>query len=246
VDDIDARFVADPFMMIEDGRYTMFFEVMNRTSNQGDIGYATSSDGISWAYEKIIIDEDFHLSYPYVFEWDGNYYLMPESVADFSLRLYIATSFPDEWEYLGNMMGGQRYVHSSLFRYKDKWWLFTSPSGSEMLNLYYSDNLRSGWRPHAMNPIIKLNKHTARSAGRVLVHDSRVYRFAQDDAPSYGIQIFAFEITELSENSYADKPVSEIPVVTKSGKGWNAAGMHHVDVQWLDGRWIASVDGRDR
>lgn len=246
VDDIDARFVADPFMILEDGEYTMFFEVMNRASDQGDIGYATSTDGINWAYGKIIIDEDFHLSYPYVFKWNDNYYLIPESHEDWSLRLYVASSFPEDWKYVGDVMGGQRYVDASPFRYKDKWWLFSSPLGSEVLNLYYSDNLRSGWKPHAMNPIVKFNKHTARPGGRVLVHKGRAYRFTQDDAPSYGIQVFAFEITELSEDSYADRLVSEKPVVTLSGKGWNAAGMHHVDVQLLDGRWIAAVDGRDR
>ena len=102
------------------------------------------------------------------------------------------------------------------------------------------------WKPHAMNPVVKFNKHTARPGGRVLVHDDRIYRFAQDDEPSYGIQVFAFEIVELSEDKYEDRPVSENPIVGRSGKGWNAAGMHHIDVQQSGGRWIAAVDGRDR
>lgn len=247
VTDVDARFVADPFLILEDGKSTMFFEVMNRATNQGEIGFATSTDNVNWSYGGIIINEDFHLSYPYVFKWKDNYYLIPESHEDFSLRLYIASSFPRKWEYVGNIMGGQKFVDASLFHYKDKWWLFSSPSGSAVLNLYYSDDLLSGWRPHAMNPIIKFNKHTARPAGRVLVHNDRVYRFAQDDAPSYGIQVFAFEILELSEDKYVDRPVSDNPVITLSGKGWNAAGMHHIDVQQLeDGSWIAAVDGRDR
>ena len=98
-----------------------------------------------------------------------------------------------------------------------------------------------------MNPVVKFNKHRARPAGRVLVHDGRIYRFAQDDAPSYGIQVFAFEIVELSEGSYAERLVSEQPVITRTGRGWNAAGMHHMDVQQLEGGgWIAAVDGRDR
>lgn len=247
VTDIDARFVADPFLILEKGRSAMFFEVMNRATGQGEIGYATSIDNINWTYGGIVINEDFHLSYPYVFKWEDNFYLIPESHEDFSLRLYVASSFPEKWDYVGNIMGGQKYVDASLFRHQDKWWLFSSPSGSAVLNLYYSDNLLSGWRPHAMNPIVKFDKHTARPGGRVLVHDGRIYRFAQDDAPSYGTQVFAFEIVELSEDSYADRPVSDKPVITRSGNGWNAAGMHHIDVQRLaDGRWIAAVDGRDR
>jgi len=247
VTDIDARFLADPFLILEDDQSTMFFEVMNRNTDKGEIGYATSKNNIDWTYGKIIINEKFHLSYPYVFKWKDNYYLIPESHQDFSLRLYVASSFPEKWDYVGDIMGGQKFVDASFFQYRGKWWLLSSPSGSAMLNIYYSDNLQSGWTPHARNPVVKFNKHTARPAGRVLVHEDRVYRFAQDDEPSYGIQVFAFEITELSEDKYADRMVAEDPVLTLSGKGWNAAGMHHIDVQRLkDGRWIAAVDGRNR
>ena len=75
VTDIDAKFVADPFMVVEGGRFYRFFEVLNRANPQGDIGYAESDDGGKWEYKKIIIDEPFHLSYPYV--WEGQYYLIP-------------------------------------------------------------------------------------------------------------------------------------------------------------------------
>ncbi|MEO8324214.1 MAG: hypothetical protein ABI618_00075, partial [Nitrospirota bacterium] len=90
VKDIDAKFVADPFMAIKDGRFYLFFEVLNRANNQGDIGYAESEDGKKWEYKKILIDEPFHLSYPYVFEWENNDYLILESHEDLSIRLYRA------------------------------------------------------------------------------------------------------------------------------------------------------------
>ena len=72
VKDIDAKFVADPFMAIKAGRFYLFFEVLNRANNQGDIGYAESENGQKWEYKKILIDEPFHLSYPYVFNWENN------------------------------------------------------------------------------------------------------------------------------------------------------------------------------
>ena len=101
-----------------------------------------------------------------------------------------------------------------------------------------------------MNPIVKFDKNIARPGGRVITHDGRLYRFAQDDyndelkVPDYGIQVFAFEITELTEKSYAEKFVLENPVVGMTGKGWNAAGMHHVDLHHIGDKWIAAVDGR--
>jgi hypothetical protein len=68
-------YVADPFMIKKDAKYFMFFEVMDRNNNEGNIAYAESSDLKNWKYKKVILDEKFHLSYPNVFKWKGEYYL---------------------------------------------------------------------------------------------------------------------------------------------------------------------------
>ena len=44
--------------------------------------------------------------------------------------------------------------------------------------------------------------------GKVITYKGKPYRFTQDCEPYYGIQIFAFEITELTEKTYAEKIVS--------------------------------------
>ncbi len=244
--DVRASFVADPFMLIENGKYTMFFEVLNRKTNQGDIGYAESTDGKEWEYRKIVIDETFHLSYPYVFEWDDSYYLIPESHQDLSVRLYKAVTFPEKWEYVGNLLTGYRYVDPSIFRHNDKFWLFVTTPENDVLNLYYSSGLLGEWKPHPMNPIIRFNMNIARPGGRVITYNDRLYRVTQDDFPKYGIQVFAFEIAELTEKSYVEKIASEKPLVTMTGRGWNAAGMHHVDLHKVGDKWMAVVDGRKK
>ena len=68
----------------------------------------------------------------------------------------------------------------------------------------------------------------------------------QDDYPSYGIQVFAFAITELTEKSYVENIVSEKPVVSMTGNGWNAAGMHHVNLHNIGDKWMAVVDRKNR
>lgn len=246
VNDIDAKFVADPFMVISNGKYYMFFEVMNRESGQGDIGYATSPDGRKWNYGKIIIDEYFHLSYPYIIEWDSCYYIIPESAEDLSVRLYKAISFPEKWEYIGNLLTGFPFTDPSIFYYQDKWWMFVSSTEHNVLNLYYSKDLLSGWIPHPMNPIVNLNKTISRPGGRVFFYNEKLYRLTQDDYPYYGIQVFAVEITKLSEELYEENIKSKLRIVTKSGKGWNAAGMHHADPHRVDSKWISPVDGLNR
>ncbi len=244
VSDIDASFVADPFMIVENNKSFMFFEVMNINSGKGEIGYAESTNLKDWEYKKIVIDEPFHLSYPYVFKYDDTYYLIPESRDDLSVRLYKAISFPDKWEYVGNLLSGYRYSDPSLLRHNNKWWLFVA-TGGDILNLYYSDKLLGEWKPHKLNPIVKFNSKIARPGGRIINIDDKIYRFPQDGSAGYGTQVFAFEITELTESTYSEHIVSEQPVIKKSNKGWNATGMHHVDIHYIENKWVAAVDGKN-
>ena len=116
---------------------------------------------------------------------------------------------------------------------------------NDVLNLYYSDDLLKGWASHPQNPIVKFDKKIARPGGRVIMYRGRPYRFTQDDSDRYGGQVFALEITDLTANTYAEKMVSDRPVVTKTGKGWNAAGMHNVDPHKVGDKWISVVDGHD-
>jgi hypothetical protein len=241
----DALYVADPFMVVEGGRYFMFFEGMSRENNEGYIAYAESPDLKNWEYKKIILDEKFHLSFPNVFKWKGEYYLVPESHQDLAVRLYKAESFPDKWKYVKNLISGYSFVDPAIFHYNNKWWMFVTTQFSNILNLYYADSLEGEWKPHPMNPIIKFNANISRPGGRVIIYKGKPYRFAQDCAPYYGAQIFAFEITELTETTYSEKPVSTEPLLTGSGKGWNAAGMHQIDLHKIGNKWIAAVDGRD-
>ncbi|GAH50708.1 unnamed protein product, partial [marine sediment metagenome] len=67
VTDVRASFVADPFMILSGGVWHMFFEVMDAQRRLGVIGLATSDDARRWTYQRVVLAEPFHLSYPHVF-----------------------------------------------------------------------------------------------------------------------------------------------------------------------------------
>jgi hypothetical protein len=246
VRDVPASFVADPFMVFRDGAWYMFFEVLNRETERGEIGLAISSDGLSWTYRQIVLAEPFHLSYPYVFEWQGEYYMIPETLAAQCVRLYRAETFPTRWSCVGSLIEGS-FADPSIFRFDDKWWMFAcaTPYQHDALRLYFAEELNGPWREHPSNPIVSGNRHNARPAGRVLTFDGKIIRFSQDCVPVYGTQVRAFEIQELSTSNYVERELQCSPVLTASSDGWNALGMHHVDAHLrADGSWIACVDGR--
>jgi len=246
VTDIRARYVADPFMIRKASRWYMFFEVLDEKSGLGKIAYADSDDALSWTYKGLVLEEPFHLSYPYVFECDAEVYMVPEAAGTMAVGLYRAVQFPIRWARVAELLVGKPYCDSSLLHVRDAWWLFTSavPERNDTLLLFRADRLEGPWIEHPKSPIVNHNPHLARPAGRVFECDGRLFRYAQDDAPWYGRQVWGLELTQLSELEYSEKPVSEDPILRRSRFGWNSLGMHHVDPHRIDrNRWIACVDG---
>jgi hypothetical protein len=69
-------------------------------------------------------------------------------------------------------------------------------------------------------------------------------RFAQDCSQHYGQRVLAFEITELTPERYAERPYGAASVLTPQRAGWNARGMHTLDLHHMqNGNWLALVDG---
>jgi hypothetical protein len=242
VTDVPASFVADPFMVNEKGAWCMFFEVFNTKTQRGEIGLAVSQDGYKWTYKQIVLAEPFHLSFPCVFKWQNDYYMIPESAEVYTVKLYKALDFPTKWSFVKNILIGN-YFDSSVFYYNKEWWLFTSDR-DDMLHLFWANNLTGPWFPHAKNPIIFKDDSIARSGGRILFYNNKLFRFPQDCKQHYGNQVRAFEITELTHENYKEKEIIESPVLKPSGKGWNAKGMHQIDVHQIkENKFIACVDG---
>jgi hypothetical protein len=247
VTDVMAAYLADPFMIHANHTWFLFCEVMNWRANKGEIGLATSHDSCTWTYQQIVLAESFHLSYPYVFEWNGAQYLVPESHQAGAVRLYKADRFPTQWTFVATLLEGRYFADSSLLHHDGKWWLFTETNPQrrhDTLELYYADDLLGPWHRHPASPIVAGNARTSRPAGRVVANHGRVIRFAQSCLPEYGTDVRAFEVLRLDTSGYEEREAQESPILTPSGTGWNAHGMHHVDAHRSpDGRWIAAVDG---
>jgi hypothetical protein len=246
VTDVPAVFIADPFMIKEGDTWYMFFELMESGIGRGCVGLATSDDGANWSYQQVVLKEPFHLSYPYVFKWQNEFYMTPESSMANSVRLYKAVDFPAKWVLVETLLDGKDFSDPSPFFYDGKWWIFvgTDVEANDTLHLYYADHLEGPWTQHPTSPVIQGDARIARPAGRVIQHAGRLFRYTQDCSLKYGDQVRSFEILELTPNSYREQEMADNPVLSPSKNGWNAEAMHTVDLHETDrDRWIACVDG---
>lgn len=246
VKDVDAVFLADPFMLRADGAWHMFFEVLNLNGRIGEIGRAISRDGITWQYGGIVLREPFHLSYPCVFESGGEHWMIPETLGAKAIRLYRADPFPHRWTLVQDLIPIAAADPTPFF-FGNRWWMFVclTPYQHRTLGLYHAPELTGPWTPHATHPLIPDDARIGRPGGRVLSTGGRLFRFAQDCTPRYGRQVRALEIVSLTPDTYRERELDVSPILGPSGAGWNAEGMHHIDAHRLeDGSWMACVDGR--
>ncbi len=252
VDDTYAAFVADPFIVKYEHKWLMFFEILNTKTQKGQIAYAESEDCLNWNYQQVVLAEDFHLSYPYTFEFESNWYMIPESCEAGSVRLYKANSFPQQWELVSELLVGERFVDASIVNFEGIWWIFVGIERDEHtacdeLRLYYSDSLDGDWVEHPMSPIVRDNMEISRPAGRIVKMDNKLVRFAQDCREEYGRNVTAIQIQSLTKDDYREEVINpDNPYLFELGNlKCNGLGMHHLDpVKLDDNRWIACVDAK--
>lgn len=248
VNDIKAEFIADPFIIKDDNKFYMFFEVLEKYKDKASIGLATSISGENWNYEKIILNEPFHLSYPYVFKDKEKYYMIPECGQSGYVKLYVSEAFPYKWKLVANLLAGT-YGDSSIIYEDDMYWLFAEKKNEDEkrncnLHLFYSKKLTSDWKEHPKSPLIINNTNLARPAGRIIKLNKDIFRFSQNDSPYYGKSLNMFKIIKLNEIEFEESQIEIALEGSNIDNSWNKDGMHHIDCCHINNNeWIIAVDG---
>jgi hypothetical protein len=203
------RIWADPFIWIHEKEYYLFFEEMPTNTKLGRICSMTLDNDLNVLANEIVLERPYHLSYPFIFEYKGEIYMLPETGTNHSVEVYRCTQFPNRWELAQTLLSGVFAVDATLFEYKGKWWMFVNiaeEGGStwDTLHLYYSDHpLSHNWTPHPNNPIVQ-DVRSARPAGHIFSQDGKIIRPSQDCSKRYGYATNFNIITKLNEIEYEE------------------------------------------
>jgi hypothetical protein len=205
------RFWADPNVVQKDNRYFVFIEEYALKTKKGHLSVFEVDQSGKHSLPVRILEKEYHLSYPFVFESNGRYYMVPESAENKTIDLYECTEFPYKWVQKMSLKENIKAVDTTLLFYQGKWWLFTGISENEdsfpevELFLFFSDDLFTrDWKPHPLNPIISDVKR-ARPAGRIFMKDRKLFRPSQDCSKTYGYGFDLNEIKILSETEYVEE-----------------------------------------
>lgn len=234
--------MADPFVVKKDSMYYMFYEEKSgkRNSNHGNICVLESSDGKTWKYLGYALDAPFHLSWPNVFEYEGEYYMIPERGATLEMAIYKAIDFPMKWKKEVVICRGKFYADPIIYNLDNIWYLFVQEQ--EGLCLYYNDNfLEDDWTLHSSSPVA--TGSGSRPAGQIYTINDEQYMFLQMSKGSYGTGVFAYVIDSISTTDFAMHRI-EKPILWKYGEGCAKDGMHTLNyVLMPDSSYLCVVDG---
>ena len=209
-----GRFLADPFVIENNGENFIFVEDLFFNDNKGRISVIKVNEQ-KYDFLGVVLEEGFHLSFPFVFKDGNEIYMIPETCKNGDIRLYKSTEFPLKWEFERQLMSNVDAADTMLFKHEEIWFMFTNICSAKLsdhqseLHIFYSDDFKSGkWQPiKSGNPVV-FSPLKGRNGG-FFSHSGVLYRVNQVHGQShYGKSFNVNQIEVLTKDEYVEKEVS--------------------------------------
>jgi hypothetical protein len=232
------KYLADPFGLIRNNRICILCEEFDYSTRKGRIVCFEESDDHAFVASRVALELPIHVSYPYLLEWDGKTYCVPETGQAREVSLYRAQEFPYKWKKVSTLIGNFAGLDASPFEFDGRWWLTCTNLEDgpwEKLFIWYADDLMGPWQPHTANPV-KISRRSSRPAGTPFMHEGTLYRPAQDCSNGYGQNVVINRVRRLTTEEFEEEEVACV----KPFQAPYLEGLHTLSS--IDG--LTLIDGR--
>ena len=203
------RFYADPCVINHNNRNICFVEDYCYKKSIGRISaIEITKEGHNDL--GIILEEDFHLSFPYVFKVNEDLYMCPETYQAKEIRLYKCEEFPLKWSLHKVLIKNITAMDTLIFEENNKWWLMTNIDSSSLehegseLHIFHSDTFDSeNWTPNKNNPVV-FDSSKGRNAGLLRKGNDKFRVYQKPGFDMYGKSMGIAKIETLSEHEYKE------------------------------------------
>ena len=203
----EGTWIADPFVYEANGEHYLFAEVFVKDRNKGVIGYFRFIDGEP-VYQGIAIEQSYHMSYPCIFQYQGSYFMIPETSANKTIEMYHAEHFPDKWVLDTVLQKGEKWIDTTVRFQEGNPQLFTyRRAGREWRLTQYNLDM-SKRKINAANEV-RYHANSGRPAGFFFGEKNNL-RPAQNCIRMYGEEIIVYEMDSIMP--YLEHESYRIPV----------------------------------
>ncbi len=233
------HFYADPFPLHWQGRDHLFFEDLDYKTGKGVIAAVTFDEAGRPGPTMPVIEELWHLSYPFLIERNGEIFMIPESSGNRDIPLYRAVDFPLKWERCAVLVSGVEAADATIVEHEGLLYMFAVVRDgvggySDTLAIWWAQDLFGPWHPHAHNPVL-VDDRAARPAGEFVRRDGSLYRPVQDCRRAYGGALGFMKVTRLDRENFEQQGEGTIT----GGGPWPGRRLHTLN---YNGR-LEAIDG---
>jgi len=237
---VKSIYHADPFGFVKDNQYHIICEEYDYKNPKGVlVSFQIDRQSNRIHTKSVALEKNYHLAFPYLFEFENKYYCIPENSEGGNVDLYSYTISDGKLIFEQTLIENLKAVDSTLFFHEGLWWLFFTDrtSTNERLNIWYSENLRGPFKSHGNNPV-KVDIRSSRPAGNPFFLDGKLLRPAQDCSIRSGRRITVNQMLKLNPTEFVE---TEYATLNPAPDSKFRDGMHTFCV--TDGAII--VDGKN-
>lgn len=220
------RFFADPFPVTWAGRTFLFFEDLDHRVGKGVISAIEFGPDGPIGAATPVIEEPWHLSYPFLIEDDGALYMVPEASLSGQVTLYRCIDFPHRWEKAAVLLEGIEAADATILRHAGRYWMMSATREglggySDILRIHHAPRLTGPWSEHALTPVL-VDVSAARPAGAVVMRNGGLWRPVQDCRRGYGKALCLARIDRLDPDHFEQTILATLG----SGPLWPGGRLH--------------------
>lgn len=231
---------ADPFLVEYKSNIYLFYERFDRKKGIGEIAVSTVNDDLTTSNEVRVLSRPYHLSFPYVFEYKNQYYMIPETGTNQTIEVYKSTEFPYAWELHKTILTNLKAVDTIVLdAYDSGLTLHTSITDSDACSV---ENwliwLDSDFNYIKKKKVKNSSEYGNRNAGKPLTKNQNIFRLGQDCRNGeYGTGLVAYLIEGENEEEIKYIGLNELSIVDSKYSGthtYNTCGqIETIDLRFL-------------
>jgi len=234
----ESSSLADPFFIIHND--TIFLFVENKIKGEAVIDLFRSYKN-DIVHVGTVLDPAFPTSFPQVFKYGNDFYMLPETKRSNNVLLYKSNSFPYDWSVSDTLIKNVRFKDPAILITDSLNLIFTCNDDLELF-IYCSDNIFEGWVE--CDNYEKKYGNEVRAGGRIFSYNEKYYLPIQNLNKAYGTSLTLYEVSISKKGIRLIKRNENFIGPQKGELHFNSA-MHHLDVQKYEDSFIYYYDGQN-